>query len=222
MNSFWSPWKEDKSAMKLALIIGIFMVLLLFGFKTIFQNNPPEYARADIYLGLLIFAVVLGIMDWITKAQTTRIIEYVQFGSIQKLIISGMVGIVFALLITSYFFTVVPGAPTATFSTVPPFLTPAFLNAFYIIIVAAYVEEKFFACLVAPTTYKIFGGVLGLIITCGAFAFYHGYAYGWDYNLMLGAGIWRGAVLIGNQFFQSTGFSFLAHITNNARAIGVI
>jgi hypothetical protein len=46
MNSFWSPWKEDKSAMKLALIIGIFMVLLLFGFKTIFQNNPPEYATS--------------------------------------------------------------------------------------------------------------------------------------------------------------------------------
>lgn len=210
--SFWSQWQDDKNTQPIAQVVTFVLVITLLGFYVNAQNNPAEQTRSMIYLIMLIWGSLFGIIDWSSKNQNNKVIAFVYLGSLKRLAIAGLVGIFFALFVTGAFFTAIP----------PETFGEPLLTMFYVVIIASYCEEKFFSSTVAPTAYRLFGGIPGLIITCVAFGFYHGYAYGWDYNMMLGAVVWRGAVLIGNQFFKSTGFGLFAHISNNARALGVI
>jgi membrane protease YdiL (CAAX protease family) len=221
VSGFFAPWKDEKEMIKFSSILAFFMVVGLLAIYVNFQDNPVEQTRVMVFMIMLVWAIMFGIIDWSSKKQTLMggIGEYVQFGSRHKLIISAVVGIAFTLFVTGSLFTATPNKDVL--STIP-FLSSSMLAFLYVVIIAPYAEEKFFASCVGPTSYKIFGGVLGLIITSAFFGFFHGFAYGWDYNLMLTAGIWRAMVLIGNQIFKSTGFSFAAHVANNYIAYTMI
>jgi len=208
MDSFWKPWKDTKQIKWMASVLTFAFVMTLLGLYVTFQDDPQQQAMALIYLIMLIWGSMFGIMDWSRKTQTgLATSEFVYFGSMNRFLVSGLVGVLFALFISGSLFT---SAPLAV-----PVIGGVSLAFFYVVLVAPYAEEKFFASTVAPTSYKLFGGLLGLVITAGFFGVYHGFAYGWNENLMMVAVIWRAAVLIGNQFFKSTGFSYLAHMANN-------
>lgn len=211
----FESWREDKQAIWLSSVLGFAFVLTLVGIYINFQNNPFEQTRAMVFMIMLIWGIMFGIVDWSSKRQNILggAGNFQQFGTIQKLMISGIAGIILTFLLSGAIFT---SSPTAVSGLDSSSAIGGISLAFvYIVLIAPYAEEKFFASAVAPTSYRLFGGYAGLIITSGFFGLYHGYAYGWDFNQMLVAGTWRMLVLIGNQLFQSTGFSYLAHITNN-------
>ena len=212
---FFETWREDKQAIWLSSVLGFAFVLTLVGIYINFQNNNFEQTRAMVFMIMLIWGIMFGIVDWSSKRQNILggAGNFQQFGTINKLLISGIAGIILIFLLNGVLFTSSPKAVSGLDSSSA--IGGISLAFVYIVLIAPYAEEKFFACAVAPTSYRLFGGIPGLLITSTFFGLYHGYAYSWDYNQMLVAGIWRLMVLVGNQIFQSTGFSTLAHITNN-------
>jgi membrane protease YdiL (CAAX protease family) len=212
VSGFFAPWKEDKQAIWIASVVGFLMIVSLFGIYINFQGQPADQTQAMIFLLMMIFGIIVGGLDWANKSQSHPVFEFVQFGSVHKLLFAGAAGIVLTLIWTGSLFTAVP----------PTLAVTGTLAFIYVVVIAPYCEEKFFASIVAPTGYKLFGGVLGLIVASAIFGSYHGFAYGWEYNKMVIAGIWRMLVLIGNQFFKSTSFSLFAHITNNYIAYTMI
>lgn len=211
--SFWTPWLDDKDILKLTSILAMVFILLVTALYINLQDYPKEQTIMNIYSVLLLWTVILWLMDWAsTKKSTFDLMDYVGFGTKERAIKSMIAGVLATVVIFNLLSISTPSLATSALCLTIGGISLGFL---FQVIFVPYVEEKFFAGVLAPGAIRIVGVKGGLLVTVISFMVFHGFIYSWNQSLLIVAGVWRLGTLLGNYYFRSTGFSLAAHIMNN-------
>jgi membrane protease YdiL (CAAX protease family) len=212
-DGIFSEWDDNKQVTKAFSLLTIFSFL---GLLWIVTNIPAEQIRANIFLWMLIFAVIVQAIDF--PETKNEFLSFTFFGkSFSQAALGIGLGVVTAYFILSQGMVLIGAPITTTFAIVS-------ISFVYTCLVAPYVEEFFFRMALYPTANNFLkstlnnsfmGGALAIILTCGAFAFMHWLAYGANEAAMTSAFVFSLIAITGNKVSQSAGFGFGLHFANN-------
>lgn len=210
---FWRPWQDEPDILKLDTFVLFGLIFIILVTFVNLQAYPSEQAKIGIYSLLLIWCSIIWLADWvIPKRGRFDIADWVGYNTKHRMLISGLAGVGATIVLSGLV-------------GVPPYTVASALSGFTIggmsfaflfgVIVAPYIEERFFASSFTPTAIRLFGPGVGLSASVLLFVLFHGFVFSWAVQPLVMAGIWRFLTLLGNYYFRSTGFSTAAHIMDS-------
>lgn len=223
---FSVEWDNSKQLIALEAGIALMAFLILGNLNAIFLNTgETELAGTTIFLqGLILFgAILFGLEKIGERVKSVDIFETVGYGrNLNNFVVASVTGFGIALLLN-----------IGNLGVITPALQSALdvgtQNLLFLVFFAATVEELFFRGTLLPTLFKLFqtfklpfASELALFGQAIVFGLFHlGIVLAVNPNASLFSpqivasivfGLIAGA---GNGFFESTGFSYSAHLTNN-------
>jgi hypothetical protein len=207
-------WDDDKWAEGFA---GLMTLLIAFILMWVIVNVPAYLDTALVFMLMLIVAAVIAGLDSIKE--NTVIFAYAGLGSLKKFLPAFAIGSVVGLILQF-----------SNLAIATPFsvnISTGFIAAMlFTVVVASYVEEKFFRQVLpfsaANQLKNAFGvngwvipSIAGAILGSVGFGLFHYFVYGGATGSILSASIFGLVMLAGNLFFRSGGFGWGAHLVNN-------
>lgn len=213
--AFWDEWTDGK---KLEALSGFLNLTTILALAWVITNIPDEANRAIIFLVLILAATIFWTADSIKRRSIAfDSLDLGKTGNIAlKALLTGA-GLIFLLNISAQGFSIPSPTLTAIQITQPWAL-------FYIVLIAPYVEERFFRGVVFPSLkgylrelgagFRV-APYISVLATSLIFAFFHYLAYGASGDAMTVAFIFSVVAILGNQVSQSIGFGLGMHFLNN-------
>jgi len=223
----FEPWKDDRwSQLQMYKILWVLTAVLL-GFYTI----APSSASLSYFL----MGLMSSIVYWVSSISTKDLGMGLGFGTKKNIVIAIAVGIGIGLAFT------VPGllsmkslVTTQEATLIQQFFnnmglrlsldtTTFWVNVFYQVVSAGFIEEVFFRGFLVPTIIFLFKNArLGVLAGNGFFGLFHLYVYGANPYQVLFAIIFGVVVTIANYKVKSLVPGIIAHMMNNIAFGGFI
>ncbi len=217
LREFGKEWQDNKK------ITVIFSAMSFFGFISLLwiMTNVPEFSsEANIYALMIIFGSVIALIDFVSEKNILS--GFVYFGkSINVALTAIIAGTVLGVLMQIGNFAVIQTPLAITQSTT--------LGAFFfVVLIAPYVEEKFFRMAAYPTVVNLLNVItsreistlISIALVSLVFALFHYLVFSASVELFIAAFAFSVIAIIGNRFFESTGFGVAMHYVNNFIAFG--
>ncbi|MFA5091540.1 MAG: CPBP family glutamic-type intramembrane protease [Candidatus Paceibacterota bacterium] len=204
-------WRDSLTTNKfLFFLMGIEFVALWLAFTNIGQANTQLGFVLNIYMTLLILALIAFLVDYLSPQNP--FLSFNGFGEdFGPLIVALTVGAIGAFIVKFAGFTLTSFSPIDTEMVALSGLTSALIVRY----IAPFGEELAFAGALEPTLVIHLGETMGRLVNAVFFALGHFLVYGGSFEELAVAFLFRIGVSLGNSLFQSFGFGLGAHFVFN-------